>query len=353
MPHPELIFVSGPQAGERAALSKRVFVAGRAPTCDLHLVEEFASRQQFRLEISPDGWVAENLSSRGTLVNGKKFKGSKRVILDTGDVLSVGTLTNILFVAAGDDPEAALEKYRQQHPEGELPPPAAQSPAAAAATPPPVAPPIIADAAQPPLQAAEDAAEAAAAAARKTKLKKYGMYAAIYVAVLVALILFLNSVSKTNETASGPPAEMEDREIDEALREPIKRGANNNIAAEARQKALSLYEDRQFHKGDLQRCAKLFKISLANQAGNKLEFDDFRMNEMYRNTMADLIRDVTAKYRRATIQERGSQWANAVRAWEELRVILPQDPEWDTPGYDRLTRNIAAHNTHCRQRLRK
>ncbi len=347
MPNPELIFVSGPQAGERRSLTQRSVVAGRAPSCEIRLVEEFVSRQQFRIENTADGWVVENLSSHGTLINDKKFKAGKKVILDTGDVLSVGAMTRIMFVSADDDGAAALEQYRQQHPQNEEVH---------------EVPDVIADgetkevpqtSTEPQAAVAEEPAEEATPAAPPSKLRKYGIYAAIYLAALVALAVALSSINKTDGTGNGPPAIMEQREIEESLSEPLKRGVNSNMAAEHRQKAINIYDGRSFRTGGLQACVKLFKLSLASQSGNKIEFDDFKVNEMYRTSSTELADQVYNSYRSALILEKGGQWVAAIGGWEKLRVVIPQDSEWDTTGYEKLSKNIASHAAYCRQQLKK
>lgn len=351
MPSPELIFVLGPQIGERRTLSQRVVVAGRASDCDIRLVEEFASRQQFRLEITPDGWVAENLSSRGTLINDKKFKAGKKIILDTGDVIGVGTTTRIMFVSGTDDPEAALEKYREQHPQSASNPPAPAAPAQGEAQENPDGQAPAADAAPEP---DEKEGEPAVAAAPSSNLKKYGTYAAIYLALLVGLVMVLNSIGKNGGGDDNrPPVILEQREIEEALAEPLKRGANSNMAAEQRQRAVNLYDGRNFRTGNLQACLKLFKLSLANQSGNKIEFDDFKVNEMFRTATTELADQVYNSYRSALIMEKGGQWVAAIAGWEKLRVVVPQDSEWDTAGYEKLSKNIAAHSAYCRQQIKK
>ena len=107
-PCPELIFLSGPQRGERAAILQSPAVAGRSPQAEIILREQGASREQTRFELTREGWIMENLSANGTRVNGKRYKAGKKILLDTGDILGVGRDTEILYVAAGDDPDTAL-----------------------------------------------------------------------------------------------------------------------------------------------------------------------------------------------------------------------------------------------------
>jgi pSer/pThr/pTyr-binding forkhead associated (FHA) protein len=113
---PELIFVSGPQQGERAVIMTGTAVLGRSPSADVKLLEEAASREHVRFQLTRDGWVMENLSANGTLINGRRYKKDKKILLDTGDVMGIGLETRILYVSPGDDPEEALEDWRQANP---------------------------------------------------------------------------------------------------------------------------------------------------------------------------------------------------------------------------------------------
>ena len=107
--HPELIFIAGPQAGQRVILSRPGATLGRGSAADVLLSEDYASREQARYERLQGGPCVIGLSKRGTWINGRRYKPGKRVFLDTGDRIGVGKETEILFVNAGDDPDAALE----------------------------------------------------------------------------------------------------------------------------------------------------------------------------------------------------------------------------------------------------
>jgi len=119
---PELIFLSGPQEGERAVLMTNVALLGRSAAADVRLKEDAVSREQVRFQLTSDGWLMENLSANGTVVNGKRYR-KKKLLLDTGDVLLVGLETRVLYVSPGDDPEAALAAYREAHPASAAPTP--------------------------------------------------------------------------------------------------------------------------------------------------------------------------------------------------------------------------------------
>ena len=55
----ELIYVKGPQAGQRASLMSAVVTVGRGQQADVQLTEEHVSRKHFQLTLTQDGWVFE------------------------------------------------------------------------------------------------------------------------------------------------------------------------------------------------------------------------------------------------------------------------------------------------------
>ena len=118
--HPMLVFVAGPQAGQRVLLSRPVLVLGRGGGADVLLSEDYASRQQARYELLQAGPALEGLSQRGTWINGKRYKSGKKILLATGDLIGVGQETEILFVAAGDDPDAVRAAYEALKIPGDL-----------------------------------------------------------------------------------------------------------------------------------------------------------------------------------------------------------------------------------------
>ena len=74
----ELIFVVGPQRGQRVALRTAVAIAGRGTQAEIPLLEETVSRQQMRFELTAQGWLVESLSKNSPLRIGKrKYKPGK------------------------------------------------------------------------------------------------------------------------------------------------------------------------------------------------------------------------------------------------------------------------------------
>ncbi len=76
------------------ALTDRPVTAGKSPTCDLVLADDFVSRVHARLTPVPEGWRIEDLSSRnGTKVNGRETGAA---LLTGGDRIQIGQ-TKLIF----------------------------------------------------------------------------------------------------------------------------------------------------------------------------------------------------------------------------------------------------------------
>jgi len=347
---PELVFLTGPQAGERVVLIKQAMVAGRAAACDVHLKEQYSSRQHLRFEMTADGCVIEILSSRGVIINGKKYRPGKKIILDTGDVLGLGAETRVLFVAGGDDPEAALAAYHEAHPEPE---PEHPEPAEAEPEPPGEPEPQPAEQPQPdaPLLTPEEAEAAEQQRQRRAKIRKYAIMGGVYLGILIVILIVLSSMKPPPVGPRGAPLRWSDRAIGEALREPIVRDLNENLAAEELRKALAMFDNRHFRLGNLQKCVRSFKLHLAYL--NKPDFDDPDHSAMYQAARDELIERVQADYREGWIRGEAGRWRSATQMWERLRATLPYDKEWNTPGYRGLVDHIMKHASFARQNMPK
>ena len=338
---PELIFVAGPQQGERAILMKNVVVLGRASSCDVHLAEPSASRQQVRIERTREGWVMADLSSNRTRVNGKRFKAKARVLLETGDVLGVGTGTEILFVAPPDDPEEVLAKYREAHPVGEAPPQPAEAPPPAEKKLPSSAP---AGAGAGLTEEEED---------RKAQMKRYAVLGAVVLAGLLGVIAI--ALLRTRGGGGGPPhaARWDKDDIADALKEPLSRVPNSGIAAERLERANRL-AGRWIRDGDLQTCVKNYKLSLAYYGRKQMQMlPDPSDQRQYEIALGKLIHKVQEDYREGWVREQDGKWSEADAIWQLLLRVLPHDPEWDTRGYGDLRSNLMSHAAYARQNLGK
>ncbi|MDQ7029265.1 MAG: FHA domain-containing protein [Ardenticatenia bacterium] len=90
-----LVVYAGPRQREVMFLRGRTFLIGRAPECDLRLVDAYASRHHCLLEQAGDEWRVRDLGSRnGTWVGERRV--TKPTPLAPGTVLRVGR-TYVLY----------------------------------------------------------------------------------------------------------------------------------------------------------------------------------------------------------------------------------------------------------------
>ncbi len=96
---PHLVVLTGPQAGERAAVGAGL-VLGRGRGAGLRLLDAAASRRHARVQVSGAGVTAEDLGAKNRLrVNGVPVERAP-VLLQAGDLLTVGE-TEIAYEAPG------------------------------------------------------------------------------------------------------------------------------------------------------------------------------------------------------------------------------------------------------------
>ncbi len=364
---PELIFITGPQDGQRAVLMKDTAVIGRSPAAEIVIEERYVSRKHARLQLTSDGWVFENLSPSGTRINGKKFKKDKKVILDTGDVLHVGKETRVLFVAPGDDPEAALTRCRSEYPELFAEPQPQGEPAEKAAEEPqttdrqgePATESLPEEhEAEPsekpptPVELEEEKAESydPAAEARKAKIKKYAIAFGVYllvIAVGIILLVHLSSGEKNGRNLS-QLTELTGDEIAEAITAPYERQRYPNKAAQELKKALSSYELRTIKPGERYQCVRSFKLYLAYKNGS--DFDDPQHGLMFQRVTYALIKEVKTDYQGAYAYMKAKNWPRAKAIYKNLLRILPErDPK--DPVYEKIIKNVLRHSTYASNQL--
>ncbi len=349
--HPELVFITGPQAGQRVVLKRPAAVLGRSGEADILLSEEFASRAQLRYELVKAGPTLENLSARGTWINGKRFKSGKRVLVETGDVIGVGSETQILFVAAGDDPEQAAAEFRSgaggkdafgrklapDNPPG--PPP---MPVEAGDAP----PPDTGDAGEPrkkPKPGKKRPSEMTpgerAELERKAKQKKLIIgLAAWWGAIVVAIMLLRAFYGGRGPFQVAEERILSDREIRRLLEEqPREVTANVYLRDEWLQRGMKLHGDYGLDDPwKLNKIVLAFKEALAYSG--RVSFDDPRHQRLYRAALDRLAQEVTGRYRTACILERKKDWARARDRFGDLLQILSDENERNP-----VFRNVQAH----------
>lgn len=367
---PELVFLSGPQKGLRSAILTDQATIGRQASCEIVLKDEFASRQQAKFELTADGWIVENLSSNGSKVNGKKYKTGKQILLATGDILAVGMQTEILFVAPGDDVDAALAQYFSLHPElqeatpvapdtevpvlalVQMPPPArpgrGEAAPVAAMTPLPV--PVLGPASEPEEMTAEQA-DQLEMKKRSAKFKKYAIFGCIYGAVLIGFIILMVTVRSDDEGGDKQyqPRMLKKEEIEKAVAYEPQRARNAVKAADELQKAKEEYNSREQTLGKLYRVVKYFNAYRAHRDAS--EADPTTLAQ-YEQAKRELLANVTSKYEDAYMYEQGKNWAQARRIFDELLEMVPEH-EAGNPALEIFVKNVMDHQGYINWVTRK
>jgi pSer/pThr/pTyr-binding forkhead associated (FHA) protein len=370
---PELIFVSGPQQGERAVIMTGTVVLGRSPSADVKLIEEAISREHVRFQLTRDGWVMENLSANGTLVNGKRYKKDKKVLLDTGDVMGVGLETRILYVAPGDDPEEALADWRQANPPaqakpaetkahaGKPRPEAAQASAAAAsahAGEQPKAPvptgkaKSAGKAAGQPAQPLEEDGMGGPAQKGSKNLKLI-----LLSVVLLGLVGFGAALLlKIEQPPDGPQvvSRLTAEHITAALDAPIDRPPSPTKAAEALDLAVRSYSNKDLwsRPGELYRCVKQFKLYRAYSQSITYPLVQYERAALAASRELDAM--VREKYETAWKYEKARSYRSAKQSFEQLMRELPAgDVERDSPIDQVILKDIKQHIKYLNSQLGK
>jgi len=354
----ELIFISGPQQGERSLLMAATVIVGRHPTCDIQITEQTVSRQQVRFQLTPHGWVVSSIASSPIRIDGKRFKAGQQIIVDTGDVLGVGLETEMLFVAQGADVEAALAELAETQPQfadfgGAAALQAPSTKPAAPATPPPTAsvPPLPEATPPPPPPEPEDEEEieeslvdeiAAAEQARKTKVRKYAVGFGIYGVLLIGFIAAMQ-MRPTGEpgTSGGPPIRIPDREIELILTKKRHDIPKREIRSpEILQQARRHYDDYPQYPGAMFRAVKNFNIYLAYSGRTDLGFAQSKDQRLYLDAREKLVESVTRAYRLAWKHTKNEDWHAALREFLVVQEMLPvnEDPYPDEDN--RLFANV-------------
>ena len=378
-PRPELIVVAGMAQGQRAVLMDNVAFLGRSGECDVQINEPTISRRQVKFKLAPGGWVLENISSAPVRINGKKYKTGEKAFVETGDVLSLGASTRVLFVSPDADPEEALARYRQANPVDQPPPeplpPAegdqvqALQDADAAPTkpipPPPPTAPLVGEPTPAKAGAREQAgpeepeppltAEDLLDAERKAKLKKYGIMFGIYIVVLIVGVVAISTMwpRRDGEEPVGLPPHLSKAEITRVLKkkmEPL--GDYPARAQEHLDQARRLYVERR-RKGNGYLCVQHYKLYLAYGglagSGTFGVEDEIRYDEV----MTELIKDVLTSYDEAYKRRESGWWAEAKIAFQEVQLLVPatRSPQADLDN--EVFTNVQANIRYINVQLNK
>ncbi len=371
---PELIFVSGPQQGERAVLMTGTVVLGRSPSADVKLIEEAISREHVRFQLTRDGWVMENLSANGTLINGKRYKKDKKVLLDTGDVMGVGLETKILYVAPGDDPEEALADWRQANPPaqarpaatkaqaGKLRPEAAQASAAAAGAP-------AGEQPKPPVPTGKAKSAGKAAGQPAQPLEEDGMGGPaekgsknLKVILLSVVLLGMVGFGAALMLKEVPPddgrpslSRLTAEQITAALDAPIQRPPSPTKAAQALDLAVRSYFNKDLlwsRPGELYRCVRQFKLYRAYSQSITYPLVQYERAALAASRELDAM--VREKYETAWKYEKARSYRSAKQSFEQLMRELPAgDVERDSPIDQVILKDLKQHIKYINSQLGK
>lgn len=371
---PELIFVGGPQQGQRAVLMNNVVIAGRAADVDIRLHDETISRRQLQFTFTREGWIVENVSeTRRIEINGKRFKMGKKILLDSGDVVRVGADTDLLFVNAEDDPNEVLETYRSEHPADQT---EAQASSAAASadqpqTPssarpeqsPPPPPDSLPEAPQPPAPPAgqareeqpeepEETAEEQEAREKKTKVKKYLILLVVWLGFLTVLVAVLTMLkSDTNgPSSSGMPRELTMDRIEQVLSSSLEQSPNEVTASARLSEARSLFRSRNAAPENLYLCVKNYRLFKAyRRPGQRIFEPEDERN--YRIALDDLTDKVQDAYTTALGFTKAGRWGEARRQWDYLMRIVPINEVDNDPEVEEvLVKNILDFSNYVSRR---
>ena len=367
---PELIFVTGAQQGERAVIMTSTAVLGRSPSADVRLLDEAASREHVQFQLTRDGWVMENLSANGTLINGKRYRKDKKILLDTGDVMGIGLETKILYVSPGDDPEEALEDWRQANPSAQAKlaetkaraakPRAEAAPAAAGEktkAPPPT-----------PTGKAKHAEKAAGQSGQPQEEDGLGgpaekgsknLKVVLLSVVLLGLVgfgatLMLRDDSPTSD-GGVPSSRLTAEQISTALDAPIERPPSPTKAAEALDLAVRSYLNKNLlwsRPGELYKCVRQFKLYRAYS--QSISFPKVQYERMALAASVDLDKMVRDKYESAWKYEMAKSYRSAKQSFELLmRELPPDEVERDSPIDRVILKDIKQHIRFLNSQLGK
>ncbi len=361
---PELIFVAGPQAGQRAVLMNDVSYIGRSPQADVCVQEEFVSRQHVRFALTRDGWVMENVSTSSKIsINGKKYKAGKQLILASGDVLGLGAETELLFVEAGDDPNGVLAAYREKNPTPissttKHKKPAEPSKVEKAVSEASPIEPVKKARKRKPVKEPASSGEAA----RKAKYRKYAIGFGIYMVLMIglfALLMAAKSAKEDQEQTEAPRAWLTGKEISDAIESDLERAPNVEASARSLKNADELFRNRSrtHEKKNLYLCVKNYKLYLAFRRKDKRIFTpgDERNFDTARR---ELIERFQTTYDNALVAERGHRWADAHNELEELLRYIPvneatEDPQVKAVIVDNVLEHLRYVSKEMNQKKKK
>ena len=353
---PRLVFVRGPDAGRQVRLGGASGVIGRGTGADVAAQEETVSRTHVRYERTDEGWVFACASDGGMRVNGRKHKPGQKLLLETGDRLGIGAQTELLFVAPGDDPAAALESFLTENPDYRAhlepaEPAPAEAPAQPAETPEPP------EAEQAPAEAEDDAdaapPQSPEEAARRAKVRKYIIFGVIWAGLLLVLAIWLATRTGREPTVAGKELTyLSNEEIADIIRAPLEREHDPPAARRHLADAQDLYVRRRADPANAFRALYHYKLHLAYGRKPDLESPaDLRHRDELREAVIDRVVEL---YDTGHARYKSKDWHGARQAYEQLLEMIPQGlGQAGDPVYDRLRDNISRFHAYVVGQIEK
>lgn len=345
-PRPELIFVAGPQRGRRAVLLRDGMIGGRSEAADIPFVEEFISREQVLFQRLAEGWTIERLPhSNPVCVNGKEYKPGRRILLASGDVITLGARTKLLFVEADDDPNRVLAEYRRTHPEEETTEEAVVSVAKETAEVVSAAP-AAAEEKKP-----SSARRKATAGTKSSRMRKYAAGFLVYLALLaVGAAILQQKRNEKNRRGETAPDRLSPAVIAETLRSDLVRAPNEVAAQRSRKEARNYFRLRTSERRNLYRCLTAYRLYRAYRRPEQRTFlaEDERQYRLAAEELTTVIRDL---YERGWIAEQNGQWARAKEQFDRILQYIPMSLAAEDPEVrDVLLANVMDHLRYVSQK---
>lgn len=343
-PRPELLFVSGPQRGQRVVLMRDVMLGGRSELADIAFAEEFISREQLQFQRIPEGWIVESLAQSNPMsVNHKRYKPGKQILLASGDVIAVGATTELLFVDSMDDPNHVLAEYRREHPEAQ------PSPIEPATPIPTVEEPRRSEEPKPVAVSPSETkpARKKAVAKKSSKARKYLIAFIAYLAVLgVGVIIFSQLKKDKKQAEESAPPRLDLGMISDVLSSDLEKSPNEVSAQRSLKEARTYFRLRTSERRNRYRCLLAYRLYRAYLRPEKRTFlpeDERRYNQV----IEELTNEVREIYDRAWVMEMNGQWAKAKEQYELIMEYIPFSLADDDPEVRNiLLDNIMAHTRY-------
>lgn len=321
MGYPWLVFISGPQAKARFQLKKSTVTAGRSSLVDIQLSEQYASRRQFTLTRSADGWIFENIAAAPCKINGKKFKTGKEVILDTGDIIQIASETEFLFVAEGDDIEAAIRKYAPIEKEQEQ-----------------EVQPLQAKPAKPKKKKTKPEKDKPVDQT-KAKIRKYAVIFGIYLLIIAIVAVWLGMKvkdRKKNAVYSDQPIRLTNQAINDLFSSNFEQLRNTHATRVELNNARTWYESKN-DPSRLYRTVYHYRLARAYAHGDL----PANLERKYRFAQTDLIKEIQNKYDIAWKFEKARQFRPAVAQYNLLLAMIPYIREYEDPMRSKILEHLA------------